>query len=710
MVDGHRHIPELDADIVDYYNFVRHTKELLTNHIVLAFDSGDQTQGTGLSDLTQIPGEFIFEMLKQVPIDGFTIVQIEMKGRYIVSNSHHIDQNKKLGEKYKIMDIKGFGSILVLGYIFSFTGYMDHAYVTPVPDSIKEEWLKDVLNNKQQLEDESSTLKLVILLIHCDPANPETDLIVNQIREYRPDLPILVLGGHSHDERIVMKTHQIESQKNDGGKDIRIEIELIKDKDKDSNHEYDIVTSSYDCPRISEIFQTIIIILLVIAIIIIIALLLFIFWHRIRSNRTRTGLADDVDTSGVENGLPVKKLNFSQTNVIPFGRRAPRRAVGLTNRTAHDIQEQKTLEEKGMNTAALGRFKKLDLVDPYQPIAYDIKRLTPSQYTDVGPFMKIGSSFNNSDAFYQHEAYEASLRRGTSETLVSTTSPIFKQPSTAIYQPIAPSVQSYAPQWSYRLSESYSKPIDLIATKNTMVGGRSGSVGTIKSDGTLGDTRIRIREWNQKQGGWNDIGDGKQQLREQLVLGAQSEGGWRKNEEGTVLVPTHDHQPNRELGADFQRRKAAEIPSSQMQPNINYHQLSNDESQKVYNPPQPIPPTKFGRTDYRSRLPMHQPIKESAMYGGGPDIYKPTYRTMLDKPIGKEDDLLHKQRYENKLAQRRMNENRILNTYAWEEEQKEKHDQGRWSKRREEQKIYNDNAAAHDHRESEPLLKSGDPE
>lgn len=43
-----------------------------------------------------------------------------------------------------------------------------------------------------------------------------------------------------------------------------------------------------------------------------------------------------------------------------------------------------------------------------------------------------------------------------------------------------------------------------------MVGGRSGSVGTIKSDGTLGDTRIRIREWNQKQGGWNDIGDGKQ--------------------------------------------------------------------------------------------------------------------------------------------------------------------------------------------------------
>lgn len=57
-----------------------------------------------------------------------------------------------------------------------------------------------------------------------------------------------------------------------------------------------------------------------------------------------------------------------------------------------------------------------------------------------------------------------------------------------------------------------------------------------------------------------------------------------------------------------------------------------------------------------------------------------------------------------------MNENRILNTYAWEEEQKEKHDQGRWSKRREEQKIYNDNAAAHDHRESEPLLKSGDPE
>ncbi|KAA6375007.1 MAG: putative 5' nucleotidase family protein [Streblomastix strix] len=249
-INGHRHIPELDADIADYYNFVQHTKELLTKHIVLAFDSGDQTQGTGLSDQTLIPGEFIFEMLEKVPIDGFTIgnhemynnscidniadkVQPAMKGRYITSNSHHIDPNKKLGENYKIIKVENFGSILVFGYIYSFTLYQDHANVTSVPDAIKEEWLKDVLNNNSQQFDDEYPLKLVILLVHNDPADSETDLIVNKIREYRPDLPILVLGGHTHIERIVMKddSDQLE-YRHQNGKDVRIENQLTNVTDQ----------------------------------------------------------------------------------------------------------------------------------------------------------------------------------------------------------------------------------------------------------------------------------------------------------------------------------------------------------------------------------------------------------------------------------------------------------------------------------------------
>ncbi|KAA6398204.1 MAG: putative phosphoprotein phosphatase [Streblomastix strix] len=237
-INGHRHIPVLDADIADYYNFVQHAKELLTNHTVLAFDSGDQTQGTGLSDYTKTSGEFIFEMLEKVPIDGFTIgnhemynnscidniadkVQYAMKGRYITSNSHHIDPNKKLGEKYRIIKVNNFGSILVFGFIYSMTVFNDHANVTSVPDAIKEEWLKDILINNQQLIDDEYPLKLIILLIHNDPVDSETDLIVNKIREYRPDLPILVLGGHSHYEKIVMKQDMNQSHQN--VEDVRIE-------------------------------------------------------------------------------------------------------------------------------------------------------------------------------------------------------------------------------------------------------------------------------------------------------------------------------------------------------------------------------------------------------------------------------------------------------------------------------------------------------
>jgi hypothetical protein len=44
-INGHKHNPELDADIADYYNFIRHMKENAgEDEIVIAVDSGDQTQ------------------------------------------------------------------------------------------------------------------------------------------------------------------------------------------------------------------------------------------------------------------------------------------------------------------------------------------------------------------------------------------------------------------------------------------------------------------------------------------------------------------------------------------------------------------------------------------------------------------------------------------------------------------------------------------
>jgi hypothetical protein len=44
-IRGHRHPNTLNADLGDYYNFVRHMKEKAADdEIVFAFDSGDLTR------------------------------------------------------------------------------------------------------------------------------------------------------------------------------------------------------------------------------------------------------------------------------------------------------------------------------------------------------------------------------------------------------------------------------------------------------------------------------------------------------------------------------------------------------------------------------------------------------------------------------------------------------------------------------------------
>jgi 2',3'-cyclic-nucleotide 2'-phosphodiesterase (5'-nucleotidase family) len=73
-IDGHRESEILDLKISDYYNFLTHMKaNAKKNEIVLAFDSGDLAQGSGLSDATVPYGSFLFEMFKELPIDAQTI-------------------------------------------------------------------------------------------------------------------------------------------------------------------------------------------------------------------------------------------------------------------------------------------------------------------------------------------------------------------------------------------------------------------------------------------------------------------------------------------------------------------------------------------------------------------------------------------------------------------------------------------------------------
>jgi 2',3'-cyclic-nucleotide 2'-phosphodiesterase (5'-nucleotidase family) len=64
----------LDLKISDYYNFITHMKSKAgKNEFVLAFDSGDLAQGSGLSDATPVYGSFLFEIFKELPVDAQTI-------------------------------------------------------------------------------------------------------------------------------------------------------------------------------------------------------------------------------------------------------------------------------------------------------------------------------------------------------------------------------------------------------------------------------------------------------------------------------------------------------------------------------------------------------------------------------------------------------------------------------------------------------------
>ena len=73
-INGHRNNQTYNATLRDLYDFSNYYKtHASSNQLALLFDTGDLTQGTGLSDATDVQGEFIFEMIKELDYDGLVI-------------------------------------------------------------------------------------------------------------------------------------------------------------------------------------------------------------------------------------------------------------------------------------------------------------------------------------------------------------------------------------------------------------------------------------------------------------------------------------------------------------------------------------------------------------------------------------------------------------------------------------------------------------
>lgn len=77
-VAGHSHNATLNADFGDFVSLIEHLREDETR-TVLVIDSGDVIEGTGLSDVSEIDGQYIFPIFQQVP--NFAALTIGNHGR-----------------------------------------------------------------------------------------------------------------------------------------------------------------------------------------------------------------------------------------------------------------------------------------------------------------------------------------------------------------------------------------------------------------------------------------------------------------------------------------------------------------------------------------------------------------------------------------------------------------------------------------------------
>lgn len=179
---------------------------------ILLVDTGDRIEGNGLYDASEPKGLYTFDIFKQQNIDIVTSGNHELykanssnneffktvpnfKGNYLASNLD-VRDNKTgelvpLAPRYKKFVTKNRGiRIIAFGFMFNFQGSSNNTVVTPVQETIKQDWFKDAIHDRD--------VDLFVVAGHVGLRMEEFKLIFNAIRAEQWDTPIQFLGGHTH--------------------------------------------------------------------------------------------------------------------------------------------------------------------------------------------------------------------------------------------------------------------------------------------------------------------------------------------------------------------------------------------------------------------------------------------------------------------------------------------------------------------------------
>ncbi|KAL0211406.1 hypothetical protein P9112_009704 [Eukaryota sp. TZLM1-RC] len=205
-----RHNPTEDADFGDLQSMIEHTNStaLSKKENVLLFDSGDQVQGTGLSDATDVVGSVILETTAKLPYDGLTIGNHELgvpdTMDWIKKNYNHLHSGRMISANIYYQDEKLFAAnhriakgpssghhILTFGFMYDDRYPHKNTRVETVQKTVQSPEFKAILHNNKNVA-------FIVVLCHFPHTNKETKTILNAIRNVHPKLGVVFLMGHRH--------------------------------------------------------------------------------------------------------------------------------------------------------------------------------------------------------------------------------------------------------------------------------------------------------------------------------------------------------------------------------------------------------------------------------------------------------------------------------------------------------------------------------
>lgn len=212
---GHLQEAQYGADWGDYISFAHHLHKRADDDgsDLLLIDTGDRVEGNGLYDGSNPKGKYTVDILPQQQMDVITSGNHELylkntsdrefqkvvpgfKDSYIASNLDiYNPKNGKLeplARRYRKFTTKNQGiRVIAFGFLFNFRGNANNTVVQKVEDTVKEQWFKDALKDRD--------VDLFLVAGHVPVRDTEEfDLIYKTIRAVQWDTPIVFFGGHTH--------------------------------------------------------------------------------------------------------------------------------------------------------------------------------------------------------------------------------------------------------------------------------------------------------------------------------------------------------------------------------------------------------------------------------------------------------------------------------------------------------------------------------